>query len=161
MNEKADDRIFLAEENPAIFSLFVEFMYYEKYSLAFCKPSSRNVAAWILGHKLQSGPFKNHAMERIYNLYQLHDGPFDVPMTKEEAACVFKETQEGTKLRRFYIDFVVTHFSNACKIAGSTDEWVSLFMKYEDVRTAFFTAMRLQDRVHCVREMEYYMEKKT
>ncbi|KAH7259374.1 uncharacterized protein BKA55DRAFT_639345 [Fusarium redolens] len=60
-------QIHLPEDDPAVFGLFVEWLYYGTYD-DLAAPSSSNIHAqcWVLGDKLLCNEFKNYAMSRLY-----------------------------------------------------------------------------------------------
>lgn len=155
--EKEENRILLADENPHVFSLFVEWMYYNKYALSRSYLFNADLKAWILGDKLMATAFKNHAMRRLYEMHHI-DNPLGASVTPSMVAFVCQNTVEGAKLRQFYIDFVVTHFSNPHKVAGGIEEWDSVLMDFDDLRMALFTAMRSSNQISRVDEKKFYLE---
>jgi hypothetical protein len=69
--EKEEHKIHLPEDEPAIFSLFVEWIYYNNYSLnpelvaSNINSANLDAKAWVLGDKLLCTSFKNYAMTRL------------------------------------------------------------------------------------------------
>ncbi|KAJ4305233.1 hypothetical protein N0V90_000764 [Kalmusia sp. IMI 367209] len=161
--EKEENRITLTDEDPKTFALFVEWMYYDKYSLIFDFQAkgdcSKDAKAWILGDRLMSVPFKNYAMERIYNRHTVFTLSAAVSTVDFEYVCA--NTTEGSKLRRFYIDFVVTHFAKPDKVVGKTKEWDNVLMDHDDARTSLLNALRLGGQQNLVCTKDMYIDKDT
>ncbi|KAF2444877.1 hypothetical protein P171DRAFT_431668 [Karstenula rhodostoma CBS 690.94] len=157
--EKEENRITLADEDPRIFSLFVEWMYYDTYTLAFdaVYVADTDAKAWILGDKLMSTAFKNFALGRTYDAHQIGN-LLGGSVTANLVAYVCENTVEDAKLRRYYIDFVVTHFSNIHRVSGTIEEWDSVMMEFDDVRKALFNAMRSSSQFGRVGTRDSYLE---
>ena len=164
--EKEENRILLPDEDPLIFSHFVEWMYYDEYTPGTAidgTPNTVGVRAWVLGDKLMSTAFKNYVTERVYNDYDYK--PFgansNAKVTTGVVAFVCNNTVLGAKIRQFYIDLVVTNFSSPDRVVGSTEEWDSIMMDFDDVRKVLLTAIRSKNQLSLVREKGFYMEKET
>lgn len=156
--EKEENRIVLADENSNIFSMFVEWMYYGGYTTSGLDfTTNPDAQAWVLGDKLMSTPFKNYAMGRLYDAHKI-DKLFSTSVTADAVTFVCDNTVEGAKLRQFYIDFVVTHFSNPSKVLGNIEEWDSVMVDFDDVRTALFKALRSNNQLSRVGTKNSYLE---
>ncbi|KAL5391953.1 hypothetical protein PMIN02_006369 [Paraphaeosphaeria minitans] len=155
--EKDEHRIILEHEDPRVFSLFVEWMIYNKCSLSSSCMFNAHLKAWVLGDKLLSAAFKNHAMKRLYDAHQIDDSSTSF-VTTSMVSFVCENTCEGAKLRQFYVDFVVTHFSNPYKVLGTIEEWDNVLLDFDDMRIALFTAMRSSDQLDRVEELDFYLE---
>ncbi|KAK2123946.1 hypothetical protein NOF04DRAFT_1373359 [Fusarium oxysporum II5] len=88
----------LPDDDPAVFGLFVEWLYYGTYN-DFTSPSSSNIHArcWGLGHKLLCNEFKNYAMGRLYKQHM------EFSMACEDVECHLKYLKE-------YMDFDEANF---------------------------------------------------
>ncbi|EMT67255.1 hypothetical protein FOC4_g10005329, partial [Fusarium odoratissimum] len=88
----------LPDDDPAVFGLFVEWLYYGTYN-DFTSPSSSNIHArcWGLGHKLLCNEFKNYAMGRLYKQHM------EFSMACEDVEYAYANTSLTSKLRQFYM----------------------------------------------------------
>ncbi|KAH7194588.1 hypothetical protein DER44DRAFT_903238 [Fusarium oxysporum] len=88
----------LPDDDPAVFGLFVEWLYYGTYN-DFTSPSSSNIHArcWGLGDKLLCNEFKNYAMGRLYKQHM------EFSMACEDVEYAYANTSLASKLRQFYM----------------------------------------------------------
>lgn len=100
--EYRDERIELPEDDPRIFGLFVEWMYYGSYVIS--PPTSypsTDAKCWVLGDKLLCGEFKNYAISR---LYEQHIGTsFSKTVSYDDVQYAWDNTTSVAKLRQFYV----------------------------------------------------------
>jgi hypothetical protein len=162
--ERSENRIALPDEEPVIFALFVEWLYYGEYTVPVLKFHDTNWTAavnyharcYVLGDKLLSTGFKNAAMSRLYNLYS-RNSLFPSPVTTQDARYVWDNTAVGSKLRQFYLDYFAQHFANSLRLKGSTEEWDDLLMDYADARLILLKSFRAssEERGFVKAESEY------
>ncbi|KAI6749371.1 hypothetical protein HG530_015210 [Fusarium avenaceum] len=134
-------KINLPEHDPAVFGLFVEWMYYGRYDATSTAPDPHvHGKCWILGDKLQCPEFKNYVMGLLYT--QHITLAFAKSITGEEVQYVCDNTSSNAKLRQFYENFVVKYYATTDRLQGSTEEWDALFQKHSAMRFALLQSMR-------------------
>ncbi|KAH7345934.1 hypothetical protein BKA66DRAFT_325945 [Pyrenochaeta sp. MPI-SDFR-AT-0127] len=146
--ERQENRIVLADDNPLIFGLFVEWMYYGDY-LVQLSPSSPDhpeedisveAQCWVLGDKLLCTAFKNVSMNRLFDQHNAMFGARVV--TKRDARYVFDNSATNSKLRKFYMALVIQHFADPNRLKGSTEDWDELLLDHADVRLSLLQSFR-------------------
>lgn len=138
----------LTETDPAIFELFVEWIYYGCYtdpgqhSVINGVSVSIDAQAWILGDRLRAGKFKNYAMTRLYT-NAMYNPPEARPVRPQdvEYACLHSDT--GSKLRQFYFEYTAIHFTDPVRVEGSIDAWDTVLQNHADARIAMLHGYRL------------------
>lgn len=134
-------KINLPEHEPAVFGLFVEWMYYGRYDTQSLAPDPNiDAKCWILGDMLGCPDFKNFVMGLLYTQHIIL--PFAKSVTCEEVQFVCDNTSSSTKLRQYYESFVVSYYATADKLLGSTEDWDALFQKHSGMRVALLQSMR-------------------
>jgi len=134
--ENRNGQIELPEDDPTVFGLFVEWMYYGSYNVSLLTScSSTDAKCWVLGDKLLCGEFKNYALSRLYELHMV------------------------AKLRQFYMDFVVQYFASPDRLSGTTEDWDSLFQDHPDIRLVLLENFRQDPSLRTqVRDAKEYLE---
>ncbi|KAM0444967.1 hypothetical protein ACHAQK_002510 [Fusarium lateritium] len=94
----------------------------------------------ILRDKLESPKFKNYVISLLYPQHTI--SPFNGNVTCEEVQSVCDNTPSSAKLRQYYENLVVQHYSNPGKLQGSTEDWDALLQKYSGMRIALLQNMR-------------------
>jgi len=144
--EKEENCILLVEDDPEIFSLYVEWLYYDTYTIPSKYPqgtrSMTDAEAWVLGDKLLSKDFKNYAMSRIYQHYLRFDGFSMKPVLLDDISYVLENTSENSGLREFFIDYVCANFSKTTVVIGSTSDWDDVLLAHDDARKRMFDSIR-------------------
>jgi hypothetical protein len=131
--ETQEGRIELPDDDPTVFGLFVEWMYYGSYDiLPPTTYSSTDAKCWVLGDKLLCGEFKNYALGRLYRRHV--STYFGLPVSCEEVQYAWENTASDAKLRQFYGDFVVQNFSHPRKLLGSGGDWDALLQSHSELR---------------------------
>ena len=156
------NRLSLPEDNPDVFELFVDFMYYGSYAtnchtnLETLAAHSMDTQAWVLGDALKSTSFKNHAMGR------LHAGatePFTWSVTPPTMVYVCKNTATGSRLRQFFFDYTCLHFSDSSRVTGDTELWDRVLLDHADFRSHLLQQFRKKtDERHAIHALEEYLE---
>ncbi|CAO2648017.1 Nn.00g089390.m01.CDS01 [Neocucurbitaria sp. VM-36] len=162
--ERNENRIELPEDDPKVFALFVEWMYYGSYTIL--APSilsdntyddiNMNARCWILGDKLLSTEFKNLAMGRLYT--QCMATMFTIgTVTPHDVQYACENSAAGSKLRQFYFSYVVEHFATPMKLKGSTEEWDEVMLHHADLRSVLIKSFRVapEDRLKVESEKAY------
>ena len=109
--------------------------------------TSMDVKCWVLGDKLLSIGFKNYAMKRLYTQY-FTTTTFVSAITTHDAQYAFENTALSSKLRRFYLDFIVQHFANPLRLKGTTEEWDELLLEHSDARLFLLQSFRAAPGQH-------------
>jgi hypothetical protein len=148
--ERRENRIQLPDDDPIVFALFVEWMYYGEYNIApLLLPVdigndriSVHAKCWVLGDKLLCTEFKNHAMSRLYAQHNADIFSRAISTLDVQYAC--DNSAEDSKLRKLYVDFVATNFEKKDRVQGTVDEWDQLLLSYADVRLLLLHSFRLE-----------------
>jgi hypothetical protein len=164
--EKEENRITLPNDKAAVFGLFIEWMYYGDYNTSQSTPLlsdanksvDLNIGCWILGDKLLSSAFKNYAMYRLYKLYTS-----DItwkPVTTHDVQYVCENTAVESKLRHFFLAFVVESFAHPTRLKGTTEEWDELLLDHSDARSFLLRSFRMSPKKRkFVKAESEYMDK--
>jgi hypothetical protein len=88
-----------------------------------------------------SPAFKDYAMSNLYG--DPTTFPFKTVAAAKDVAYVCSNTMIGSPLRRFYLDFSATYFSDPYHVTGSTEEWDQVMQEHEDVRIFLLDALRV------------------
>ncbi|KAF4436520.1 sdr family [Fusarium acutatum] len=76
-------------------------------------------------------------------LHEQHTRPiFGRPMTCDDVQYVCKNTSTGSKLRNFYMHFVVEHFGSPAKLLGSSTDWDTLLQNQPEIRILLLDKFR-------------------
>ncbi|KAF5688575.1 sdr family [Fusarium denticulatum] len=139
--QESNMRIGLPNYPPDVFGLFVEWMYYGSYeSSSSVSIENADAKCWVLGDKLRSVVFQNYAMRR---LHERHTRPiFGRPMTCDDVQYVWTNTSPGSKLRNFYMHFIVEHFGSPAKLLGSSTDWDKLLQTQSEIRILLLDKFR-------------------
>jgi hypothetical protein len=165
LKERRENRIQLPDDDPAVFALFVEWMYYGEYVIApswlpVHVESDRicvHAKCWVLGDKLLCTEFKNHAMSRLYAQHNANIFSRAISTLDVRYAC--DNSAEDSKLRKLYVDFFTTNFEKQDRVQGSVDEWDQIFSRYADVKRLLLHSFRLEAAKRSfVRSEDCYLE---
>jgi hypothetical protein len=163
--ERHENRITLPDEDPIVFALFVEWMYYGDYGIAplslppadSLQITNLDAQCWVLGDKLLCTDFKNHAMRRLYAGYTV--AIFNRVVTTNDMHYVCSNSGEHSKLRQIYVALVATHFSDSSRVHGNAEEWDSLVLKYADLRSLILQSFRQSTKCQdLLKSQEYYLD---
>lgn len=146
--EKDERCIRLPDDDPYIFGLLVQWMYYGGYSSETPPPPtstndndiSVDAQCWILGDKLFCHEFQNYAMKRLYKSFMIHFVPR--AMTPAEVQYICQHTGLRSKLRSFYLAYVIEHLSNPARLMGTINEWDEVQMQHSDLRVLLLQVSR-------------------
>jgi hypothetical protein len=165
VQEGRETRITLPQDDPLIFELFVEYMYYGLYTTPLSLPtvngiqSNIDAQAWVLGDSLRSVELKNAAMSRLHESYTINFVQKPKSVTPEDVKYACTNSAVGSKLRQFFFDFVVTHFADSVHVAGTTEEWDEVLVEHADARSFLLRGFRMgNNQRQIIRYKEEYME---
>lgn len=151
--------ISLPEQDPFVFSQFVEWMYYAGYAACTLGPSpSIHARCWVLADYLLCNEFKTYAISRLFKDHvdgSTVFGNAGVNYADVEYACSF--TAPDSKLRGFYMDFAVDHFADTRMLRGTTAQWDEIFQNHPQARLRLLERFRCPWKVY-IKSMEYYLE---
>jgi hypothetical protein len=152
-------KISLPEQDPIVFGLFVEWMYYTTYETFTLEPSpSIHAKCWVLADYLLCNEFKAYAMARLFKDHMNRATLFgSSAISCEDVQYVCSSTAPDSKLREFYMDFVVDHFTDTRMLRGNTAEWDKILQNDPQARLKLLEKMRSR-RVSCTKSMEYYVK---
>lgn len=163
--ERCDNLITLPDEDPTIFALFVEWLYYGDYAIEpFSLPPqasndsvSVDAECWVLGDKLQCNEFKSHAMRRLYKQYTAKI--FSRPITTHNVQFACDHSTESSKLRKLYVDLAATYFGREERVSGTVEEWEKLVVSHSDLRRLLLQSLWLAvAERNFVESEEHYLE---
>lgn len=131
----------LRDHQPVTFGLFAEWLYYGSYQ-GFSAVSNSNIDAqcWVLGNKLRCIEFQNYAIRRLYDQHTRL--MFGRSMTCDDVRYVWDNTSPGSKLRKFYMNFVVEHFGSPFKLLGSSTDWDTILQNHSEIRISLLEIFR-------------------
>lgn len=146
--EHHENLIELPNDDPAIFTLFVEWLYYGDYAIApFSLPSrsrtdipSVDAECWVLGDKLLCADFKNHAMGRLYRQHTSNN--FYTPISPRDVQFACENSSDNSALRNFYIDLATANFGKKDRVQGSVEEWDKVLLDQSDLRRQLLLTLR-------------------
>ena len=101
----------LDDTDPTTFGLFVNWLYTQKVLDADGElpPCTEAINLWILGDKILAPSLQNAAMIAIDQCRVLALERRTWPFSKSILTSVWDKTTEGSKLRAYLVDFMVTH----------------------------------------------------
>lgn len=144
--ESHDYRI-TVDVDPVIFDLFVEWMYYGRYTLddeASQSIQNTHVSfatqAWALGNALKATGFRRYAMDRLYQ-YHVEDATPD-PVTPADVRYACIHSAAGSGLRLLFFDIVADHFEDSRRVLGSAEEWDVIMQEQPELRMQHLRAQR-------------------
>jgi hypothetical protein len=162
VQEGRELRITRPEDDPQIFSLFVKYLYND-YTTPLLNSTVNgtqlniDAQAWVLGDSLRSVGFKNAGMARLHASIKFLQKP--KPVTPADVKYVITSTAAGSKLRRFFFDFVATYFADSTRVADTTEEWDESVVEQADARLFFLRGFRMgTNQRQIIRPKEVYME---
>jgi hypothetical protein len=163
--ERHENRIRLPDDDPSVFALFVEWMYYGEYGMApLSLPpadsigvTNLDVKCWVLGDKLLCTDFKNYAMRRLYAGHTVDI--FNSVVTTNDMQYICSNSGEHSKLRQLYAALVATHFRNSSRVNGTVEEWDSLILQCAELRSLILQSFRQgTEPVDFLKSLEYYID---
>jgi hypothetical protein len=163
--ERRENRIELPNDDPVVFALFVEWMYYGDYAIApFSLPSRIanggtrvDAECWVLGDKLLCEEFKTYAMRRLYAQHKT--AIFSRAVSTSDVQYAYENSAENSNLRKFYADFVATNFGRHDRVQGTIDEWDQVLSSNADMRRLLLHSFRLDAaQRNFVKSVECYLE---
>ncbi|KAH6611805.1 hypothetical protein C7974DRAFT_85294 [Boeremia exigua] len=163
--ERHENLIELPDDDPTVFALFVEWLYYGEYAIQplSLKPRLRDdlvsvdAECWVLGDKLLCTDFKNYAMKRLYNQHAA--GYFNISISTDDVRFASSNSATSSKLRELYVHLAATHFGNPNRVQGTVEEWDELLVNQADLRRLLLQSLCLDAKQRkFVRYEEYYMD---
>lgn len=164
--EHQENMIELVNDDPAVFALFVEWLYYGEYAIAPLKslksctlPGRVSIDAecWVLGNKLACAEFKRYAMGRLYNQHMAV--LFSRPISAHDVQFASENSPETSKLRQFFVHLAATNIANQNKVQGSLDEWDKLVLSHSDLRRLLLQRLRSEpSKLHFMESQEHYLQ---
>lgn len=137
-------KISLPEQDPIIFGLFVEWIYYETYESITFEPSpSIHAKCWVLADYLLCDELKDYAMCGLFDDHVEKGMLFgSTAISCKDVQYVCSSTAPGSNLRQFYMDFVVDHFTDKRMLRGNTAEWDEILQNDPEARLKLLEKMR-------------------
>lgn len=140
--ESEVDLIKMPEYKPAVFEIFVEWMYYGGNSQPFgLKAQNDNsIKCWTLGNKLGCPAFANYIIRISYG--NLTRSLFPELLDTHIMQMVLDNTAVESKLRQLYASVLVDNFADTSRILGTAEEWNDALSGHDDVRVQLLQSMR-------------------
>ena len=163
--ERHENLIELPDDDPTVFALFVEWLYYGDYAIEpLSLPSSTgnnsvsiDAECWVLGDKLLCTDFKTHAMGRLYKQHTAKIFSRSISTHDVQFAC--ENSAKVSKLRELYVDLAATNFGNQDRVRGTVEEWDKLLSNQSDLRRLLLQSLRLDAAErNFVKSEEHYLE---
>jgi hypothetical protein len=164
--ECRENLIELPDDDPAVFALFVEWMYYRDYGISPLSLLSRtgidsvsvDAKCWVLGDKLLCTEFKNHAMRRLYAHHTAKI--FGRPISTHDVQFACDNSAQSSRLQGLYVDLIATNFGRQDRVPGTGDEWNKVLLNQPDFTLRLFLRRLRFDSVerNLVRSVENYLE---
>jgi hypothetical protein len=153
LRERNEKLICLPRDSPDVFRLFVEWLYFGKYTLPLMhrKRDDMDRQAWVLGDKLLCREFKEYAMTRLYGSYC---GPLMSKRLKpDDIQFACENSPPGAGLRRLIFDIVGTYLPrmDTARLVGTEEEWTAVLDRYEKdcgVARAYLMSQNKPNEVH-------------
>lgn len=117
--EAETSQVKLREDDPKVFELFVQWLYMGYFPLSLsCNQALYRAKAWVMGDKLGSPAFRDHAMTHLsfmHNMKYEHPRKSDLSTTKTASAhwvdihpgmvrFSYENSMENSQLRRWALD---------------------------------------------------------
>jgi hypothetical protein len=166
--EGEENKVTLESFDPEIFELFVEFVYFGRYSYRDLQDGTRirdSAKAWVLGDYLNAVEFKNFAMK---NLHSFYFPPNDqVSKSKVEPELVdycCTNSPVTSYLYALFRDILITywHDNSITNYRRETREkWNTIWDEHRDFRNdvLYYTNQDPEHRGQARKSVESYLEK--
>lgn len=160
LREDLQTRITFPAEDPNIFQLFVEFIYYGSYSNhqhsnADSTGPNLYAQAWVLGDTLRSSNFKNYAIG------QIHAGIMDITslvVTPQDIAYICENNTPCSKICQFFFAYTSLHFSDSVRVTGAVEAWDRVLQEHAALRSYLIRRLRRGASQHQpTKELEMYI----
>jgi hypothetical protein len=158
IQECHEERINLPEDDPTVFGLFVEWMYYGSYDTPSPTAGSNiDARCCVLGDKLLCNEFTNYAMRRLYEQHAAT--AFGRSVTCDDVQYACDNAPLGSRLRQFYVDFVIEHFANPGRLHGTIGDWDAFLQRHSDIRVLLLEKFRQNfPRRTYIRDVDDYLQ---
>lgn len=138
---KATATQIIIDNDPDIFTLFVEFMIRGQYTyrddLTVHEGVRESAKAWVLGEYLDAPKFQNLAMRNLFNIYK---GYTRSGVGPESILYICENCESSSPLYRFYRDVTCTYWGNKDIVVEEDSggvyivDWAIVFERYPDFR---------------------------
>uniref|UniRef100_A0A4E9EPG8 BTB domain-containing protein n=1 Tax=Gibberella zeae TaxID=5518 RepID=A0A4E9EPG8_GIBZA len=134
-------QINLLGHDPAVFALFIEWMYNGTYDAsAFPRNPNIHAKCWVLGDYIICRQFQNYAMGRLFDEHVAT--AFGIPISFEDVQYVCNSASPDSKLKLFYTDFVTDHFGDIYRLRGCMADWENFLEDHPKTRSALLRKLR-------------------
>jgi hypothetical protein len=167
--EGEDGAVVLQDFDPDIFRLFVEFIYYGRYSyLDDLEDQNRirdSARAWVLGDYLDAVEFKNFAMRNLHDIYfPPGDAKPKVGIGANAIDYCCKHATARSTLNNLYLKFTIKWYHDQDLIgytAKNRWEWDALWDEHRAFRNRllYYLNQRECERARFMDSLEQFMEK--
>jgi hypothetical protein len=167
--EGEEHKVTLESFDPEIFELFVEFMYFGRYSYRDNLQDGTRIRdsakAWVLGDYLDAVELKNFAMRNLYSIYFPPDN--QMPKSKVGPELVDYCCTNSPVVSHLYAllkDILITywHDINIIRYSRETcEKWNTIWDEHRDLRNdvLYYTNQDPESRSLARMSVESYLEK--
>ncbi|CAG2009905.1 unnamed protein product, partial [Fusarium graminearum] len=135
------EQINLLGHDPAVFALFIEWMYNGSYDAsAFPRNPSMHAKCWVLGDFILCREFKNYAMGRLFDEHVAT--AFGIPVAYEDVQYLCNSASSDSKLKLFYTDSVTDQFGDIYRLRGFMADWEKFLEDHPKTRSALLRKLR-------------------
>jgi hypothetical protein len=149
--------------DPAIFELFIEWLYDGAYTPDTHLPNNTvkgvniHAQAWVLGDMLGAPSFKTYAMTRLYSEYDSKTDP--KLMLPVDVDYVFTHTSGESSLCALFSHLLVNWVWIPAITVGSTEEWDEVLQKHSNLRRYLMQGLRkLHLQEGSLQPLEHYLK---
>jgi hypothetical protein len=167
--EGEENKVTLESFDPEIFELFVEFIYFGRYSyrddLQDVTRIRDSAKAWVLGDYLDAVEFKNFAMKNLHSIYF----PPDNQMPKSTVGPELVEyccsnSPVTSHLHALFKDILITYWHDIVIIhyrQETREKWNTIWDEHRDFRNdvLYYTNQEPEHRSEARKSVESYLEK--
>lgn len=168
--EGEEGAVVLAEFEPDIFNLFVEFMYFGRYSYRDDLNDPMRIRdsakTWILGDYLDAVEFKNFAMRKLYDIYlPAGGGKPKAAITAFTVKYILERVLTGSPLETLYKHVLVKYYHDTLVVKNEMKDvhsWNEVWDRFAVFRNdlLYFLNQGESARETMVGRVEEYMEKR-
>jgi hypothetical protein len=147
--EGEQSKVILESFEPETFQLFVEFVYFGRYSyrdiLSDKQRIRDSVKAWVLGDYLDAVEFKNFALKNLYDIYFPVSGPPKSTIGPEVLDYCCAMTPVKSKLYTFFRNVLIVYWHDTDVIiydADNRETWDNIWAENPEMRSdlLYFTS---------------------
>ncbi|KAH7077720.1 hypothetical protein BKA63DRAFT_270785 [Paraphoma chrysanthemicola] len=163
--ESEDNKVTLEDFEPEVFKLFIEFMYYGRYTyrddLADKLKVRDSAKAWVLGDYLDAVEFKNFAMRNLYDIYFPANGEPKTGIGPAAIEHCCSATLQNSPLQELYLDCLVVYWHDIRVILydpSYRSQWDEIWDRHRELRNEilYYTNQAPEGRLEKKKTLDHY-----